>query len=806
MKKMSLKNATTFASGCFILILLSGLLISGCSSSGETAKPALNPNGRNDAWGFAGYGGGGAMFWPAVSPHDPDYAYVACDMTGTFVTYNGGKSWRMFSLLGPVKYFVLDPVDPDVAYAKSIALFKSTDRGKTWNIIYPGPAEIKGVVSKGDHAEERIITIDSTRRNVMALAVDPDNSMILHAVISVNNEPGYYTSHDQGGHWEKEKELEQGAKNIFIVPSSPKENRTIYITGNNSVIARENGNWNTNPGPATVNNLNEFSAGFDKTKNKFIIYAISGKSYFNPDGDPSGIYFTGDGGKTWENRQEGLLEFQKGKASFPEWRSVATSISHPEMVYISYSGLKVSDDTTCIGVAVSADYGKTWNLAWKDRLTKGADTYSQNYKKGWIDERFGPTWGENPFSMAVSPSDPLICYTTDFGRTLKTADGGKTWEQLYTNRKDGAGWISRGLEVTTGYAVITDPFDINHRFIANTDIGLMESNDGGESWNSATMNNGIPRNWVNSTYWLAFDPEVKGRAWAAMSNVHDLPRPKMWRKRGVSGYEGGIVVTEDGGKTWKPVSMGIGEAAITHLLVERSVNQKTATLYASAFGKGVYKSADEGKTWKLKNNGISGTEPFAWRITRNEKNGELFLVACRRSDDGSIGNDSDGALYRSSDGAETWTKMNLPEGTNGPMSLITDPENNDRILLSAWGRATPGQFTQDTGGGIFLSSDNGKTWSQVLAKDQHIHDITYDPRNNTFYACGFNGSAYRSDDHGKNWSRIKGYNFKWGKRVDPDPADPDKIYIITFGGGVWHGPAKGDPNAAEDIVTPLLSY
>jgi hypothetical protein len=89
-------------------------------------------------------------------------------------------------------------------------------------------------------------------------------------------------------------------------------------------------------------------------------------------------------------------------------------------------------------------------------------------------------------------------------------------------------------------------------------------------------------------------------------------------------------------------------------------------------------------------------------------------------------------------------------------------------------------------------------------KDQHIHDITYDPRNGTFYACGFNGSAYRSEDRGETWNRIKGYNFKWGKRVDPDPADPDKIFIITFGGGVWHGPARGDENAMEDIVTPVL--
>ncbi len=786
------------------LVFLANILLTGCISEKENPTTRLNPNGRNDAWGFTGYGGGGAMFWPAVSPHDPDYAYVACDMTGSFVTYNGGKSWRMFNLRGPVKYFVFDPVDPDVSYAKSIALFKSTDKGKTWNIVYPVPSEIKGIVSKGDHAEERIITSDSTRRNVMALTVDPENSMILHAVISVNDETGYYTSQDQGANWAKEKDLEQEARNIFIVPSSPKENRTVYITCDNSVIVRENGNWNSNPGPEGVRILNEYSAGFNKTENKFIIYAISGKSYFNPEDDASGIYYTENGGRTWENRQDGMLKFRQANSGLPEWRAVATSCNNPQVLYISYSGLIVSNDTISIGVAKSEDYGKTWSLPWKDRLTGGGDLYSSNYKKGWIDERFGPTWGENPFSIAVSPSNPEICYTTDFGRTIKTSDGGKTWEQVYTLRKEGGGWISRGLEVTTGYAVITDPFNIEHLFIANTDIGLMESNDGGASWMSATGNNGIPRKWINSTYWLAFDPEVRGKAWVVMSDIHDLPRPKMWRRSGISHYEGGIVTTDDAGKTWKPVSDDIGESALTHILIDLSGNKDSRTLYACAFGKGVYKSIDGGKSWVQKNKGIEGKEPFAWRIERNNSNGELFLVVCRRSDNGSIGNELDGAIYRSSDGAESWTKMDLPDGTNGPMSLVIDPENSDNILLSAWGRVTPGQFTPDTGGGIFLSEDNGKIWKQTLAEDQHIHDITYDKRIGTFYACGFNGSAYRSEDRGVSWSRIKGYNFKWGKRVDPDPADPDKIFIITFGGGVWHGPAKGDVNAAEDIVTPVL--
>jgi photosystem II stability/assembly factor-like uncharacterized protein len=787
-----------------IMIILS--LIIGCDSSKKNNVQTKNPNGRNDTWGFAGYGGGGAMFNPAVSPHNADYAYVACDMTGSFVTYNGGLSWRMFSLRGPVKYFVFDPVDSNIVYANSIALFRSSDRGNTWDIVYPGPAEIKGFVARGDHAEEIIITNDSTRRHVLALAVDPENSMELHAAISIDNAVGYYVSEDQGGHWTKGKDLENGAKNIFIDPSSPKENRTLYITGKNSITVREKGIWITNPGPVDVGKLTEFAGGFDKLHNKYIIYAISGKSYFNPEGDPSGIYYTEDGGKTWENRQDDLLKLRTENADFPEWRCIATSTSHPEVVYVSYAGLKVHNDTTCIGVAKSEDFGKTWKLEWKDRLTKGGDLYSGNYKKGWIDERYGPTWGENPFSIAVSPVNPDICYTTDFGRTIKTSDGGKTWEQVYTKKKDGGGWISRGLEVTTGYSVVFDPFDIKHIFILSTDIGLMESNDGGESWMSATINNGIPRKWINSTYWLAFDQEVKGKAWAVMSNVHDLPRPKMWRRNGTAGYEGGILVTEDGGKNWQPVSKDIGEAAITHLLIDPSSSKDARTLYACAFGKGVYKSVDGGKTWNQKNKGIDGKEPLAWRIVKNDKNGRLLLIVNRRSENGSIGNDKDGAIYSSADGAESWVKMSLPARTNGPTSLVIDPENSDRLLLSAWGRTTMGQFSPDTGGGIFLSQDNGKTWKQVLEKDQHIHDITFDARNNTCYACGFNSSAYRSEDRGETWNRIKGYNFKWGKRVEPDPRDPEKIFIITFGGGVWYGPARGDENAAEDIVTPILEY
>jgi photosystem II stability/assembly factor-like uncharacterized protein len=429
----------------------------------------------------------------------------------------------------------------------------------------------------------------------------------------------------------------------------------------------------------------------------------------------------------------------------------------------------------------------------------GKGIVSPNRESGWLDERFGPGWGENPFHMGVAAHDPEVCFATDFGRTIKTVDGGDTWQQLYTDKLAGGGWMSRGLQVTTGYMVAFDPFDPLHVFLADTDTGLMESFDGGKSWTSATFNNGVPRHWVNSTYWLIFDPEKNGRVWALMSRNHDLPRPKMWRHMDMSDYMGGVLISDNGGKSWQVISQDMGEAAATHILFDPDSDPENRTLYVCAFGKGVYKSEDGGISWQQKNRGIEKSQPAAWRMTRR-KDGELFLVVFRKSDDGSIGNDRDGALYRSSDGAETWVKMNLPEGVNGPTSLIVDPDNPDQILLSAWGRYGENRFSPNRGGGIYLSGDDGASWSPVLTCEQHIHDLTVDPGSGTYYAAGFNASAYRSPDKGRNWFRIKGYNFKWGKRVQPDPADPDKIYIITFGGGVWHGPAKGDENALEDII------
>ena len=100
-----------------------------------------------------GPGGGGAMFHPTISPHDPNVVLVGCDMTGAYLTKDGGKSWRMINLRGVTQFFVFDPSNANTIYIYSMGLWRSTDAGATWALVHPNPKSVTGIAMLDDHAE-----------------------------------------------------------------------------------------------------------------------------------------------------------------------------------------------------------------------------------------------------------------------------------------------------------------------------------------------------------------------------------------------------------------------------------------------------------------------------------------------------------------------------------------------------------------------------------------------------------------------------------------------------------------------------
>jgi len=761
--RQSLVSATLLLSGLSALMILAG-------PAPRTPAAAK----RNDSWLVLGPGGGGAQFHPTVSPHDPRTVLVNCDMTGAYISNDGGDSWRMFNLRGVVRFFVFDPSDRNTIYAQTIGLWRSRDAGKTWALVYPAPATVTRVALEGDHAEEAILQRDGPAPVPTALAVDPADSKALFAAAPSLSGWQIIASRDGGQTWSAAFEVAGPVRQILVDPASPRAARKLFLIGANRVYTAISGRVTEGPTAPGEAFLIDVSAGF-APGGELVVYGVSNTA----------VFVSEDGGGSWR------------RADFPgsaRMSAIATSSFNPNAAYVSYGPFRGAPgrEPGDFGVAKTVDRGRTWQKVWSDSNAHPA----ANVDGGWVTERFGPGWGENPLALGVAPTNPDICYGTDYGRTMRTLDAGKTWRAVNARKLPG-GATTTGLDVTTCYGVHFDPFDPAHVLVSYTDIGLMESTDGGASWRTATQK-GVPDRWVNTTYWLEFDPAVKGRLWAVMSGTHDLPRPKMWRRMSPGRFGGGVLRSDDGGASWEVLQGGLPATAATHIVLDRRSPAESRVLYVAGFGKGVFKSGDGGKTWSLKNSGIEGQEPFAWRLAE-DRDGALYLVAARRSDDDSIGTPNDGALYRSTDGAESWARLALPEGVNGPNGITVDARDPKRLYLAVWARARSG------GGGIYLSTDGGTSWKNVLSRDQFIYDVTADPANpSVLYACGFSSSAWRSTDRGETWARIPGYNFKWGHRVIADPHNPGMIYITTFGGSVWYGPAAGDPRAQEDIVTPGL--
>src|SRR6266850_6265472 len=154
-----------------------------------------------DSWRIIGPGGGGALFHPTVSPHDPRTALVACDMTGNYITADGGGRWRGFNLGTAAQFFLFDPIDPRVIYAKAGALFRSSDGGATWARFFP--STVTKITMDDDHASPTLHVASGPRGDIGAMAIDPGDSRILYLAI----EAALWMSIDGGAAWQKSADL-----------------------------------------------------------------------------------------------------------------------------------------------------------------------------------------------------------------------------------------------------------------------------------------------------------------------------------------------------------------------------------------------------------------------------------------------------------------------------------------------------------------------------------------------------------------------------------------------------------------------
>jgi hypothetical protein len=796
----------------FIMLFLSLFLTGVLVAQTKTIDNNINKI-QEKGWKVIGPGGGGGVLKPTVSPFDENFVLTHCDMTAVYVSIDGGKNWKVKNLWNVPDDFEFDPADPNTVYAATKGfpysedrgsgislLLRSDDKGEKWKIVFPDVSKSKKVErlqSTNLKASELIEgALDGT---IQIVKVDPaDNNQIFLGLAPLDDYMGgrnkgidtsrarLVRSTDKGESWKSIATL-PGKSITGIFPDS-KNKMVIVFTEKACIRINENTGRSENV-PIPVRSVNQVEGGTGKSGT--LIYIQSGFRRENVE-VIGGIYVSSDMGNTWKQINEGLL---KGTAPgrVPSLRpGLAVCGTVPEVAYISTVNPVLNDrgntdDIYCIFKTINA--GKSWEPVLLSSTPGGYIT--KNFNGSWMEDSYNPGWPGNPIDLGVAPGNPNVCYAGDNGRGYKTTDGGKNWTQIYSHNNADGSYSNKGLNVTTCYGVHFDPFNKNHFFICYTDIGLFHTFDGGESWFHSIKN--VPRDWQNTCYQVVFDPAIKDKVWSVWADAHDLPRTKMFGGSGFGHFSGGVAVSSDGGRNWQKSNTGIPENSVcTNILIDPSSPVQSRILYVSVFDRGIYKSADGGITWALTNSGL-GSNLFAWQLRQNAE-GRLFVLFPRGEDKGKT---VDGAIYYSDDKAASWKQLTLPAGINGPHDLLINPVHPEVMFVSCWPHSVDGK---DKNGGVIKTTDGGKTWVRAFDERVRVNSAGLNPEHpEKVFINTFQNAAYRSEDSGNSWKQIQGYRFKWGQRAITDINNPGMLFLTTYGGSVYYGPADGDPNATDDI-------
>lgn len=291
--------------------------------------------------------------------------------------------------------------------------------------------------------------------------------------------------------------------------------------------------------------------------------------------------------------------------------------------------------------------------------------------------------------------------------------------------------------------------------------------------------------------WRSVGPHRGGRV-TAIAGVRT--RPNVFYM-GATG--GGVWKTEDYGISWRPVSDGqIDTGSIGAIEVSDStpnivyVGTGSAAIRSNVIiGRGMYKSLDAGSTWQfigLREAGQIGS------VAVHPTNPDVVWVAALGSP---FGRNDERGIFKTTDGGKNWRKTLFVNAETGGRVVAVNWSNPDELYAGmyrgfrkGWDIVSGGPASE---GGLYKSVDGGETWAklanglpQALIGKIDLAIAMSSPR--VVYAMieapGPEGGLYKSSDAGATWTlvnneprlRTRPFYFHY---VDVNPRDADEVWV-----------------------------
>jgi photosystem II stability/assembly factor-like uncharacterized protein len=723
-------------------------------------------------WQPIGICGGGGMFAPAISPIDPNLMMINCDMSGAYISRDGGKHWQMINhlqLTGNTRCKPgFHPKDINTIYAASGwegGLKVSHDGGAQWKKI----GNLQEGVCGG-------------------IAFDPDYPDLM----LVGGDNGGFISHDAGNTWEHCAGVTGQGISFFVDRTSPKDARAVFAATQEGVWRSDDGGrmWTKKQTGLPWTETLSFAGGADPKTGLVMLYCSVTSKVENGQ-FAGGVYRSRDRGEHWQSamgngiNKDTTTADEYAEGPIAQYQHLLATNTKPLTVYAlnTSTGFHPPHHPT---VYRSDDGGENW------RATMFADPRFQDYnvQPDWFTVSTGRTEVTCPYGAAIADSDPNRVMHLN-GLCYITADGGHYWYAAHAlpvpgeQLKAGCSWQPNGLVVTTTWHHYLDPFQPNRRYIAYTDIGFARSMDAGKTWIWWSQDQWTP--WVNTCYEIAFDPDTPGKMWGAFSNLHDIPNDNIISGRHGSQAPGGVCLSTNFGENWRALGTGLPVKACTSIVLDPKSPKGSRTLYVSFFDDGVYKSTDDGNTWAKKSAGLGAPENMRVYRLILHKDGTLFALITAKRQGGAYLENGVG-LYRSKNGGGSWECITRSVGLLWPKDFAVSPDSSKVIFIGA-------ADARNDQGGLWRTSDGGATWKKVAREgSEHFGAYFHPKRPNWVYMTLTEGaqgpSLWLSTDGGDDWQAIPSFPFDNAQRVEFDPKDPDVIYVTTFGGSVFKGTAK----------------